>query len=157
MGLLSRLLPKETLMPQVQRSPEVHDVVVIGSGAGGGAAVKVLTDLGMKVTLLEAGPMLNPNKDFKEHVWPCEVAHRWTRMPKTTLTRISTPSATSSCPTFIGTSLVNPSPSPKAANSAGSAPASWVGAPTITAESRSVSPTTTLSPAHSTASVPIGP
>ena len=55
-------------MAQVQRTPEVHDVVVIGSGAGGGTAVKVLTDLGMKVTLLEAGPMLNPNKDFKKHV-----------------------------------------------------------------------------------------
>ena len=63
-------------MLQVQRSPAVHDVVVIGSGAGGGTTVKVLTDLGMNVTLLEAGPMLNPNKDFKEHMWPWEVDHR---------------------------------------------------------------------------------
>ena len=63
-------------MFQVQRSPEVHDVVVIGSGAGGGTTVKVLTDLGIDVTLIEAGPMLNPNKDFKEHVWPWEVDHR---------------------------------------------------------------------------------
>ena len=63
-------------MLQVQRSPEVHDVVVIGSGAGGGTTVKVLTDLGMKVTLLEAGPMLNPATDFKEHMWPWEVEHR---------------------------------------------------------------------------------
>ena len=51
-------------------------MVVIGSGAGGGTAVKVLTDLGMKVTLLEAGPTLNPNTDFKEHMWPWEVDHR---------------------------------------------------------------------------------
>jgi len=63
-------------MFQVQRTPEVHDVVVIGSGAGGGTAVKALTDLGMKVTLLEAGPMLNPATDFKEHMWPWEVDHR---------------------------------------------------------------------------------
>ncbi len=63
-------------MPQVQRSPQVHDVVVIGSGAGGGTTVKVLTDQGINVTLLEAGPMLNPQKDFKEHVWPYEVDHR---------------------------------------------------------------------------------
>jgi len=63
-------------MPQVQRSPEVHDVVVIGSGAGGGTVTKVLTDLGINVTLLEAGPMLNPAKDFKEHVWPYQVDHR---------------------------------------------------------------------------------
>jgi choline dehydrogenase-like flavoprotein len=54
----------------------VHDVVVIGSGAGGGTAVKVLTDQGINVTLLEAGPMLNPQKDFKEHVWPYEVDNR---------------------------------------------------------------------------------
>jgi choline dehydrogenase-like flavoprotein len=63
-------------MAQVQRSSEVHDVVVIGSGAGGGTVVKVLTDLGVHVTLLEAGPMLDPMKDFKEHVWPYEVSHR---------------------------------------------------------------------------------
>ncbi len=63
-------------MLQVRRSAPVWDVVVIGSGAGGGTAVKVLTDLGMKVALLEAGPMLNPAKDFKEHMWPYQVGHR---------------------------------------------------------------------------------
>ncbi len=63
-------------MVQIIRTPQVHDVVVIGSGAGGGTAVKVLTDLGLQVTLLEAGPMLNPQKDFKEHVLPYEVDHR---------------------------------------------------------------------------------
>jgi choline dehydrogenase-like flavoprotein len=63
-------------MFQIQRSPQVHDVVVIGSGAGGGTAVKVLTDAGVNVTLLEAGPMLNPAKDFKEHMLPYEVDHR---------------------------------------------------------------------------------
>ena len=63
-------------MFQVKRSPQVYDVVVIGSGAGGGTAVKVLTDLGINVALLEAGPMLNPAKDFKEHVLPYQVDHR---------------------------------------------------------------------------------
>src|SRR5258708_38284194 len=48
----------------------------MGSGAGGGTVTKVLTDLGINVTLLEAGPMLNPMKDFKEHVWPYQVDHR---------------------------------------------------------------------------------
>src|SRR5262245_2254083 len=61
---------------QVKRSPQVFDVVVIGSGAGGGTAVKVLTDLGVNVALLEAGPMLNPAKDFKEHMLPYQVDHR---------------------------------------------------------------------------------
>ena len=54
-------------MLQIIRTPQVFDVVVIGSGAGGGTAVKVLTDRGLNVALLEAGPMLNPAKDFKEH------------------------------------------------------------------------------------------
>ncbi|MGA3238587.1 MAG: GMC family oxidoreductase [Bryobacteraceae bacterium] len=63
-------------MLQVSRTPQTFDVVVIGSGAGGGTAVKVLTDAGIRVALLEAGPMLNPAKDFKEHVWPYQVDHR---------------------------------------------------------------------------------
>ena len=63
-------------MLQIIRSPQVFDVVVVGSGAGGGTAVKVLTDLGINVALLEAGPMLHPQTDFKEHVTPWEVPHR---------------------------------------------------------------------------------
>jgi choline dehydrogenase-like flavoprotein len=63
-------------MLQISRTPQVFDVVVVGSGAGGGTAVKVLTDQGMSVALLEAGPMLNPAKDFKEHVLPYQVDHR---------------------------------------------------------------------------------
>lgn len=62
--------------PQVRKSPKVYDVVVIGSGAGGGTAVKVLTDLGVECCLLEAGPALNPARDFKEHVLPYQVPHR---------------------------------------------------------------------------------
>ena len=63
-------------MFQIQRTTTPADVVVIGSGAGGGTVVKVLTDLGINVTLLEAGPMLYPNKDFKEHTLPYQVDHR---------------------------------------------------------------------------------
>jgi len=63
-------------MLQIIRTPQVSDVVVIGSGAGGGTAANVLTGLGVSVTLLEAGPMLNPQKDFREHVTPWEVDHR---------------------------------------------------------------------------------
>ena len=63
-------------MAQVTRSAPVNDVVVIGSGAGGGTVTKVLADLGVNVTLLEAGPMLNPARDYKEHMWPYQVPHR---------------------------------------------------------------------------------
>lgn len=58
------------------RNAPVADVVIIGSGAGGGTVTKVLADLGVNVTLLEAGPMLHPETDFKEHKWPYEYPHR---------------------------------------------------------------------------------
>jgi choline dehydrogenase-like flavoprotein len=61
---------------QINRGGPVYDVVVIGSGAGGGTTVKVLTDLGVNVALIEAGPMLNPAKDFKEHMWPSQLPER---------------------------------------------------------------------------------
>ena len=63
-------------MFQVQPKAQIADVVIIGSGAGGGTMVKVLTDLGVNVTLLEAGPMLNPETDFKQGMWPYDVPHR---------------------------------------------------------------------------------
>jgi choline dehydrogenase-like flavoprotein len=62
-------------MTQVTSSQTVHDVVIIGSGAGGGTATKVLADMGISVLLLEAGPMLSMG-DLKEHMWPYQVPHR---------------------------------------------------------------------------------
>jgi choline dehydrogenase-like flavoprotein len=55
---------------------KTYDVCIIGSGAGGGTAAKVLTEGGLNVVMLEAGPALNPDKDFKEHMWPYELPHR---------------------------------------------------------------------------------
>ncbi len=63
-------------MSQVIRSPEMYDVCVIGSGAGGGTAAKVLTAGGLNVVLLEAGPPVFPEKDFKMLMWPYELPHR---------------------------------------------------------------------------------
>jgi choline dehydrogenase-like flavoprotein len=63
-------------MLQVICSPRAYDVCIIGSGAAGGTAAKVLTEGGMNVVLLEAGPPLNPAKDFKEHLWPYDLPHR---------------------------------------------------------------------------------
>jgi len=63
-------------MPQVIRSPRLYDVCIIGSGAAGGTAAKVLSEGGLSVVMLEAGPPLNPEKDYKEHVWPYELPHR---------------------------------------------------------------------------------
>lgn len=63
-------------MAQVTRSPKMYDVCVIGSGAGGGMAAKILTEGGLSVVMLEAGPQLNPEKDYKMLMWPYELPHR---------------------------------------------------------------------------------
>jgi choline dehydrogenase-like flavoprotein len=63
-------------MSQVIRSPKMYDVCVIGSGAGGGTAAKILTEGGLNVVLLEAGPQVFPEKDFKMLMWPYELPHR---------------------------------------------------------------------------------
>jgi choline dehydrogenase-like flavoprotein len=63
-------------MFQILRSPQAYDVCIIGSGAAGGTAAKILTEGGLKVAMLEAGPALNPATDFKEHVWPYQLPHR---------------------------------------------------------------------------------
>src|SRR6266852_2664193 len=63
-------------MAQVIRSPKQYDVCIIGSGAGGGMAAKVLTEGGLNCVLLEAGPNVFPEKDFKMFTWPYELPHR---------------------------------------------------------------------------------
>ncbi len=61
---------------QVIRSSKVYDAVIIGSGAGGGMAAMVLTQGGLDCALLEAGPPLDPTKDYKEHLWPYDLMYR---------------------------------------------------------------------------------
>ncbi|HLY40354.1 MAG TPA: GMC family oxidoreductase [Terracidiphilus sp.] len=63
-------------MLQVNPRKTVYDVCIIGSGAGGGTAAKVLTEGGLSVVMLEAGPRVDPDRDFKEHVWPYQLPHR---------------------------------------------------------------------------------
>ncbi len=55
---------------------KVYDAIVVGSGATGGWAAKVLTEKGMTVLVLEAGRQLNPDKDFREHTFPYELKYR---------------------------------------------------------------------------------
>ncbi len=61
-------------MAQVAESPAVFDAVVVGSGATGGWAAKVLTEGGMKVALLEAGKKITP-RDFTEHELSWKLAY----------------------------------------------------------------------------------
>ncbi|MBA3439800.1 MAG: GMC family oxidoreductase [Pyrinomonadaceae bacterium] len=55
---------------------KVYDALIIGSGASGGMAAKELTERGMEVLVLEAGPPVNPARDFAMHSWPYDVMYR---------------------------------------------------------------------------------
>jgi choline dehydrogenase-like flavoprotein len=61
---------------QVIRTPEVYDVCVVGSGAGGGMAAKVLTEAGARVVMLEAGVHWDTEKDSSMLAWPYDSPRR---------------------------------------------------------------------------------
>ncbi|HEY6290722.1 MAG TPA: GMC family oxidoreductase [Terriglobia bacterium] len=69
-------------MPQIVKSPEVHDAVIVGSGAGGGMAAYVLTKAGVKCLMLEAGAWFDTAKESKMLMWPYEAPHRGAPTPE---------------------------------------------------------------------------
>ena len=58
------------------RTGREFDALVVGSGASGGWVAKELTERGMRVLMLEAGPPRIPTRDFTEHVWPYQLKFR---------------------------------------------------------------------------------
>lgn len=56
----------------------VYDAIIVGSGAGGGMAAKVLTDAGLSVAIVEAGGDYDPAKDeYRTQLrWPWESPRR---------------------------------------------------------------------------------
>lgn len=51
---------------QIKKQPKKYDAIIVGSGAGGGMAAYVLATSGLKVCLIEAGPMFDPAKDSNQ-------------------------------------------------------------------------------------------
>lgn len=56
-------------------SGELYDVVIIGSGAGGGMMAYALTQAGARVAVVEAGGH-NIDRDVRHHQWPWELPGR---------------------------------------------------------------------------------
>src|ERR1700733_2930932 len=63
-------------MAKVIRSPPAYDGIVPGSGAGGGEPGKIMTEGGLDVAILEAGPHVQPEKHFQSILCPSELPHR---------------------------------------------------------------------------------
>jgi choline dehydrogenase-like flavoprotein len=55
---------------------ELHDVLVVGSGASGGWVAKEVAERGLSVVMLEAGPPRIPTRDFTEHISPYQLKFR---------------------------------------------------------------------------------
>ena len=66
---------------QIKEASKSYDVCIIGSGAGGGMAAYVLANAGVKVVMLEAGPMYDPAKNVTQLKWPYESPRRGASSP----------------------------------------------------------------------------
>jgi choline dehydrogenase-like flavoprotein len=61
---------------QIKKRPAEYDVVIVGSGAGGGMATYMLAEAGLKICLIEAGPEYDPAKNRTQLVPPWESPRR---------------------------------------------------------------------------------
>ena len=63
---------------QIKENPTMYDAIIVGSGAGGGMATKFLSEAGLKVALVEAGPYFDPKdpKTMTQMKFPWESPRR---------------------------------------------------------------------------------
>ncbi|SDB61454.1 Choline dehydrogenase [Flavobacteriaceae bacterium MAR_2010_188] len=63
---------------QIKESSTIYDAIIVGSGAGGGMATKILSEAGLKIAVVEAGPFFDPAdpKQMTQLKWPWESPRR---------------------------------------------------------------------------------
>lgn len=61
---------------QIKKNAKQYDVVIVGSGAGGGMATYILANAGLKVCLIEAGPMYDPRTNVTQFKNPWDSPRR---------------------------------------------------------------------------------
>jgi choline dehydrogenase-like flavoprotein len=67
---------------QIIRNRTNYDVCIVGSGAGGGMAAKILTEAGANVVMLEAGIMWDTARDSKMFAWSYDTPRRGAATPE---------------------------------------------------------------------------
>ena len=45
---------------EILNTKKKYDAIIVGSGAAGGMATKILSDAGLNIALIEAGPYFDP-------------------------------------------------------------------------------------------------
>ena len=70
---------------QIKESSKIYDAVIVGSGAGGGMATKILSEAGLNIAVVEAGPHFDPaNPDQQTQMkWPWESPRRGANTQRT--------------------------------------------------------------------------
>ncbi len=63
---------------QIKESAETFDAIIVGSGAGGGMATKILSEAGLNIAVIEAGPFFDPAdpNQMTQLKWPWESPRR---------------------------------------------------------------------------------
>jgi len=63
---------------QIKEQSKIYDAVIVGSGAGGGMTAKILSEKGLSVAIIEAGPFFDPKDPATKTQlkWPWESPRR---------------------------------------------------------------------------------
>lgn len=66
----------------MKEKAQKYDVIVVGTGAGGGIAIRTLAEAGLKVCALNGGRKLDRSKDYRNHRQPYDMEFRGFNNPE---------------------------------------------------------------------------